>query len=867
MLSRPARAVLATAVRYAGRLAGLGPSRGGPGAGASRRRARCPAGDRAGWAGDRSDPPAAPSPTPRAATSSRTRQGRVIYVGKAKSLRSRLSNYFQNPANLPPRTAQMVATAESVEWIQVAQRRRSADARVQPHQAAPAPLQHPAEGRQELPVPGRHPRRRVAPGHGHAGRQAQGRALLRALRPRLRHPRDARPAAAHLPDPHLLGQQARPAREAGSPVPAVPHREVLGALRGRDRPRPPTTCWWPSCIDFLDGNTDAIVGRLETEMREAADELEFERAARLRDRLDAVRKAIEQAADGGGQGTRTSTWSAIADDELEAAVQVFFVRRGRVVGRKGFVIDKVEDVSPGELVDSVLEGLYYDPPPLGVPKQVLVPVESADPDLYQRWLTEQRGSRVTIRVPQRGDKRALLETVTRNATEEFTRHRLRRASDHNSRAKALNELQDALGLPEAPLRIECYDMSHIQGTDYVGSMVVLEDGLPAKSEYRRFKIKGARATTTSRPWRRCSPGASPTTSSERERPVSERGPLRLPAAAAAGRRGQGPAVRGRAGASTSWASTEEIPRGVAGQALRGGLRAGPVRPGAHPPPERGAVPAAAHPRRGPPLRHHLPPRAAGQAHDQVGARRHPRARARPARSGCVKELGGVRRGQAGLARATCCELSWLPDAVADAVYDKIHTAGPIDRVHHRSEPTLTRRPARRAGDLWEDHADVVAAGVHRGRRSRVRRADPAAGRAPGWPASTGCSTSARGEGQVARRLHQAGGAAAWSGVDPTAGPGARGPPARPEVRPTLRAGAADLPFADASFDAVGGLPRVRAHRRPRRGASPRSARVLRPGGRFVLLPQPPAAADPAAAAGSTTRSSTRPSSTGASGPT
>jgi excinuclease ABC subunit C len=166
------------------------------------------------------------------------------------------------------------------------------------------------------------------------------------------------------------------------------------------------------------------------------------------------------------------------------------VRRGRVVGRKGFVVDKVEDLSPEGLVARVLEGLYGEEPALGVPKQVLVPNLPEQLDLYEEWLTMGRGSRVVVRVPQRGDKRALQETVTRNAKEEFTRHRLKRASDHNSRARALNELQDHLGLPEAPLRIECYDMSHIQGTDYVGSMVVMEDGLPKKSDYRRFKVKG-----------------------------------------------------------------------------------------------------------------------------------------------------------------------------------------------------------------------------------------------------------------------------------------------------------------------------------------------------------------------------------------
>ncbi|MEL7209850.1 MAG: excinuclease ABC subunit UvrC, partial [Actinomycetota bacterium] len=241
-------------------------------------------------------------------------------------------------------------------------------------------------------------------------------------------------------------------------------------------------------LSFMDGETDEVVARLERQMVEAADELEFELAARLRDQLASVHKAIEKqqmVAD------RSEDFDVIglADDELEAAVQVFHVRKGRVMGRKGFIVDKVEDLTPGELIGNVIEGIYGEELVVGLPKVVLVPTEPDDVDLYQRWLTEGRGSAVTVRVPKRGDKRALQETVTRNAKEEFTRHRLRRSSDHNSRARALNELQDHLGLPDAPLRIECYDMSHIQGSDYVGSMVVLEDGLPKKSEYRRFKIK------------------------------------------------------------------------------------------------------------------------------------------------------------------------------------------------------------------------------------------------------------------------------------------------------------------------------------------------------------------------------------------
>jgi excinuclease ABC subunit C len=240
--------------------------------------------------------------------------------------------------------------------------------------------------------------------------------------------------------------------------------------------------------DFLDGDTDEIVHRLEGDMRAAAKELEFERAARLRDRWTAVQRAIEKQ-QMVAERSEDIDVIGLAEDDLEAAIQVFFVRKGRVVGRKGFVLDKVEDLSPGGLVDRIMEQMYGDEPPLGIPKQVLVPVDAEDADTYEEWLTHLRGSRVQIRVPQRGDKRDLHETVTRNAKEEFTRHRLRRAADHNTRSRALMELQDLLGLPEAPLRIECYDMAHLQGTDYVGSMVVVEDGLPNKREYRRFKVK------------------------------------------------------------------------------------------------------------------------------------------------------------------------------------------------------------------------------------------------------------------------------------------------------------------------------------------------------------------------------------------
>jgi excinuclease ABC subunit C len=280
-------------------------------------------------------------------------------------------------------------------------------------------------------------------------------------------------------------------------------------------------------LEFLDGDTDTIVKRLETEMRVSADDLEFEKAARLRDRLVSVRKAIERQQMVAERDEDLDV-IGLADDELEAAVQVFHVRRGRVVGRKGFVLDKVEDLTAAELMSNVLEGLYYEPPPLGLPKQVLVPTEPDDPDLYRRWLTEVRGTNVSIRVPKRGDKRTLQETVTRNAKEEFTRHRLRRASDHNSRARALNELQDHLGLPEAPLRIECYDMSHIQGSDYVGSMVVMEDGLPKKSEYRRFKIRSGQGNDDFAAMEEVLTRRLLNYLQDREKPASDRGRFSYP---------------------------------------------------------------------------------------------------------------------------------------------------------------------------------------------------------------------------------------------------------------------------------------------------------------------------------------------------
>jgi excinuclease ABC subunit C len=432
-------------------------------------------------------PPAGSIPDTPGSYQFKDAQGRVIYVGKASSLRQRLSNYFQDPRNLHARTAQMVATAESVEWIEVRnevealmleyslikQHRprfniRLRDDKSYPFLAVTLDEQWPRamvmRGRKRKGV------RYYGPyAHAYAIRDTLD-LLLRTFPIRTCSP-------GKFNEHHRLG---RPCllfhiEKCSGPCVAEIDKPGYDALVGE-------------LCEFLDGDTDEIVRRLGTEMRAASSTMEYEKAARYRDRLSAVQRAIERQQMVGDRSEDIDV-IGLADDELEAAVQVFYVRKGRVVGRKGFIVDKVEDLSAGGLVDRILEALYGDEPPLGVPKQVLVPVDPEEPALYEEWLSHLRGSRVLVRVPQRGDKRELHETVTRNAKEEFNRHRLRRASDHNSRSRALTELQDALGLPEAPLRIECYDMAHLQGTDYVGSMVVLEDGLPNKREYRRFKVK------------------------------------------------------------------------------------------------------------------------------------------------------------------------------------------------------------------------------------------------------------------------------------------------------------------------------------------------------------------------------------------
>jgi excinuclease ABC subunit C len=426
--------------------------------------------------------------------------GRVIYVGKAKSLRSRLNSYFADLTLLHPRTRQMVTTASAVEWTVVATEVealqleynwikefdprfnvRYRDDKSYPVLAVTLHDEYP-----RLHVY-RGPRRkgvRYFGPYAHAWAIRETLDLLLRVFPARTCSNGLFKRHGQIGRPCLLGYIGKCSAPCVDRVSAEEHRDIVEDF-----------------CDFLAGHTDKMMRRLEKEMQAASGELEFERAARLRDDLSALRRAMEKQAVVLGGGTDADV-VAFAHDDLEAAVQVFHVRGGRVRGQRGWVIDKIEEMDEADLVDQFLSQFYGDQAELAsdndagggvspVPRELLVPALPDDTDAVTDWLTGLRGSRVQLRVPQRGDKRALMETVERNAKEAFTQHKLRRAGDLTARSAALQELQDALGLDSAPLRIECIDISHIQGADVVASLVVFEDALARKSEYRRFAIKEA----------------------------------------------------------------------------------------------------------------------------------------------------------------------------------------------------------------------------------------------------------------------------------------------------------------------------------------------------------------------------------------
>ncbi len=416
----------------------------------------------------------------------RDEHGRVIYVGKAKSLRSRLNSYFADFSTLHPRTQTMVSTAARVDWTVVGTEVealqleyswikefdprfnvRYRDDKSYPYLAVTLNEEFPRvmvmRGAKRRGV------RYFGPySHAWAIRETVDQ-LLRVF--------PVRTCSAgvfkrqnRLDRPCLLGYIGKCSAPCVARVSPEEHRLLADDF-----------------CDFMAGNTSRFIRRLEGDMREAAAAQEYERAARLRDDVRALERALEKQAVVLPDSTDCDM-VAFAEDELEAAVQVFYVRGGRIRGQRGWVVDKVEDVSTADLVEDFLLQIYGEGE--SVPREVLVPALPPDEAAMTELLAERRAGPVRLRVPRRGDKKALLETVARNAHEALKQHKTRRASDLTTRSRALHEIQDALELDDAPLRIECYDVSNLQGTNVVASMVVFEDGLARKSEYRRFTIKG-----------------------------------------------------------------------------------------------------------------------------------------------------------------------------------------------------------------------------------------------------------------------------------------------------------------------------------------------------------------------------------------
>jgi len=417
----------------------------------------------------------------------RDRDGRVVYVGKALSLRKRLASYWGRP--LHPRTEAMMAAAERVEWILasgevdalmleynlIKAHRPRFNVRYRDDKSYPYLALTVAETWPRARVmrgPKRKGVQRFGPyGHAYAIRETLD-ALTRVFPVRTcsdaffdQRRRARRPCLYY-----DIGRCAGPCVPESTGITEDAYRELVTSL-----------------ADFLGGNHRPVLRRLEAEMKESARGEEFERAAVLRDKLAAARRAIESQEMVLGRSDDLDV-VGMEEDDLEAALQVFYVRRGRVMGRRGWVVDKVEDIERSDLVASFLRELYMDAEE--VPKHVLVPAWPSDRDVIEEWLSGLRGSKVRISVPARGEGRRLLKTVNQNAKEAFVKHKLKRASDFGARSRALADLGEALGLDVAPLRIEAFDISNLGPTDKVGSMVVFEDGLPKRSDYRRFEIKG-----------------------------------------------------------------------------------------------------------------------------------------------------------------------------------------------------------------------------------------------------------------------------------------------------------------------------------------------------------------------------------------
>ncbi|CAN7357887.1 excinuclease ABC subunit UvrC [Pseudarthrobacter oxydans] len=422
----------------------------------------------------------------------RDQHGRVIYVGKAKSLRSRLNSYFANPAGLLPKTYAMVHAASSVEWTVVGSELESLqleytwikefkprfnvvfrDDKTYPYLA--------------VTLNEKYPRVQVMRGDKRKGTRYFGPYTAGAIRETMDTLLRVFPVRS------CSAGVFKRAEASGRPCLLGYIDKCSAPCVGRISPPDHRALAEDFCA-FMGGEAKRFIVKLEKQMAEAVAELDYERAARVRDDISALRKVFERNAVVLADETDADIF-ALHEDELEAAVQVFHVRGGRIRGQRGWVVEKVEDSTTPDLVEHLLQQVYgEDGDSHGrLPREVLVPVTPSNADELAQWLSGLRGAKVDIRVPQRGDKATLLSTVRENAEHALKLHKTRRAGDLTVRSQALQELQEALDLPVPLLRIECFDVSHVQGTNVVASMVVVEDGLPKKSDYRKFSVTGPAA--------------------------------------------------------------------------------------------------------------------------------------------------------------------------------------------------------------------------------------------------------------------------------------------------------------------------------------------------------------------------------------
>ncbi len=417
----------------------------------------------------------------------RDAKGRVVYVGKAKNLRARLSSYFQDIGNLHQRTATMVTTAASVEWTVVATEVEALQLEYSWIKEFDPRFNVKYRDDKSYPwlavtVGDEFPRVMVGRGakkkgtryfgpYSHAWAIRETVDLLLRVFPMRSCTNGVFKRSSQIGRPCLLGYIDKCSAPCVGSISPEEHRKIVDDF-----------------CDFMGGQTAAFVKRIEKQMYAASELQDYEKAARLRDDLGAMRKALEKQAVVFGDGTDADV-IALAEDPLEVAVQVFHVRGGRIRGQRGWVADRVDEGGTPELVEDFLLQLYAGDPDT-IPREILVPALPPDVATFEQLFAGLRGSKVAVRVPQRGDKKSLQETVARNATQALALHKTKRASDLTTRNRALEEIQQALALDEVPLRIECYDVSNLQGTEVVASMVVFEDGLARKGEYRRFVIKG-----------------------------------------------------------------------------------------------------------------------------------------------------------------------------------------------------------------------------------------------------------------------------------------------------------------------------------------------------------------------------------------